>query len=292
MTLTVTRRTPRRVVASVAKALIVRRPLRWMVRRGLVPYGLVEWFPFSAELEIAVAGGAFVYVAASDDPVARRLYWRGLKGWEPETWNAFLPLVARARGFVDVGSFTGVFTLVACASNPTVACVALEPVPRVFARLERNVAANRWTDRVTLVNAAASTTTGTSRFFVPIGPSPDTGHLEASARTPVAAGEWVDVATTTLTAALPPGFPVDLLKVDVEDAEGPVLRGMSDIIAEYRPHIIIEVLASGSYPEAAAVLDAVGYDYFHLTSRGQVRMPTFAPRLGDPNMNYLCVPKP
>jgi FkbM family methyltransferase len=154
-----------------------------------------------------------------------------------------------------------------------------------------NVEANNLMHRVILCPAAAGTADGTSQFFVPIGALPDTGHLKASARVPIARGEWVDVPTTTLATVLPEGFAVDLMKVDVEDAEGPVLQGMAEVIAEHRPSIIIEILAGGSYRQAAEVLDAVGYDYFHLTSRGRIRKATFAPIEGDRNMNYLCLPR-
>jgi FkbM family methyltransferase len=266
---------------------------RELARRGIVPERLVWDMPLDPVFDVRVEGGqSFRYTGSKADVVARHLFWGELTRWESETWREFVPLARQARGFVDVGAFTGTYTLVACAVNPALRCVAYEPVPRVFDRLEANVALNGWGDRVQTVNAAVSTEVGTARFFLPGREFPDTGHLEISERAPREGdGGWVDVPTATLRATVPAELSIDLMKIDVEDAEGPVLRGMGDVVSDQRPTIVIELLCGGSHAEAIAVLDDVGYHYFHLTDRGRVPVANPVPAEGDPFMNYLCIPK-
>ena len=282
----------RSLVAASAKARVARPVLRRLVRCGVIPFERVSLFPFEERLVVGVtAGESFVYRGSSADMVARRLYWEGLTRWEHETMREFVPLARRARGFVDVGAYTGCYSLVSCTVNPHIVCVAFEPVPAVYDSLVANVIANRWQERVVTMRAALSTDVGTARFYLPSREMPDTGHLESSTRAPSEGGAWIDVPTTTLAATLPAGFALDLMKIDVEDAEGPVLHGMADVVAEHRPTIIVEMLASGSYREAVAVLDELGYTYYHLTEAGAQRRTKPAPAPGDRFMNFLCVPR-
>jgi hypothetical protein len=88
----------------------------------------------------------------------------------------------------------------------------------------------------------------------------------------------------------PGGAKVDLMKIDVEDAEGPVVASIANVLARDRPAVVIEMLASGSYEQAVDVLSALGYTFYHLTAEGMVAVDQPTPRVGDPHMNYLCLP--
>jgi len=121
---------------------------------------------------------------------------------------------------------------------------------------------------------------------------PDTGFLDSSLRQSQEAGTWHEVPTTTIAAALPDGFHVDLVKIDVEDAEGPVVESMIDVLTEHRPIIFIEFLATGSYDQAADALAALGYSFVHLTANGRVRVDRPAPESDAEFMNYMCLPSP
>lgn len=284
----------RRGIVAGARAKPVRRVFRAFTLRRGIPVALAWDLEIDDEFEVHVDGDrTFKYSAPEPvDVVGRYLYWTGLRQWERETWREFIPLARRSRGFVDVGAFTGTYTLVACAANPSIRCVAFEPVPDIYRRLATNVQINGWSDRVTVSDAAVSTEVGTARFHLPARDMPDTGHLEASLRTPdTRDGDWIEVPTTTLSAALPADLHVDLMKVDVEDTEGPVVHGMADVLSEHKPTIIIEFLASGSYREATDMLDDIGYEYYHLTSGGRRSVDRPAPVEGDPFQNFLCVPR-
>lgn len=282
-----------RALRLTAKARPIRSFYRQLSHRNRLPIKSVADMPVDRVFNVRVERDArFTYIGGDSDVVGAALYWGNLARWEPETWREFIPLARNARGFLDIGAFTGGFTLVACAVNTDLRCVAFEPVPNVHSRLAENVAINGWSDRALTINAAVSDSIGTSRFFLPSKELPDTGYLETSLRSSGSqTGRWVTVATTTVNASLPPEFPVDLVKIDVEDSEGAVVRGLADMLADNTPAIVIELLASGGYAEVGDVLDEIGYDYFHLTAQGCVSVKHPSPVEGDPFMNYLCVPR-
>jgi hypothetical protein len=74
----------------------------------------------------------------------------------------------------------------------------------------------------------------------------------------------------------------DLIKMDVEGAEGSVLKGARQTIARGRPLLLVEIHAWGS-PESQQVLDLLtelGYDASILESRGQEALCLAKPRIG------------
>ena len=76
------------------------------------------------------------------DAIASRLYWNGLQGHEPEPLSIYQKLVYNAGTVFDVGTRTGLFTLIAGKVNQTIEVHAFEPVPETFGWLVRNVAVN------------------------------------------------------------------------------------------------------------------------------------------------------
>jgi len=125
---------------------------------------------------------------------------------------------------VDVGANWGYFSLLAAATVGDGGTVfALEPDPRQFEALSRNVSANGFR-QVTPLQAAASAEEGRLSLV---------GYDEGQANRgvsrvadPSEPGRRFDVRATSvdlLTAACPQ---VDLVKIDVEGAEDAVLEGM------------------------------------------------------------------
>lgn len=270
----------------------VRLAAQRLSRRGLVPENALQFMHAQEAFSVPLGArrGSFRYLSADADVVGRRLFYTALTRWEAETMREFIPMAQQARGFLDVGAFTGAYSLVAATANPALRAVAFEPVPAVYQRLVANVAVNDLQGRITTVPMAVSDRVGTASFYIPDREMPDTGHLASSSRQSSEAGTWHEVATTTLAAALPAGFAVDLIKIDVEDAEGPVVESMADVLAEHRPAVIVELLASGSHAHAADVLLGLGYRLFHLRPEGRLPVTRPEPVPGDPCMNFLCLP--
>jgi FkbM family methyltransferase len=161
--------------------------------------------------------------------------------WEPETLDAIEDVVKPGVVFLDIGAWVGPTTLYAAALGAAV--VALEADPVAFTHLERNVTANpELSGRVTLIQAAASPTSGTVRLGAPRKLGDSMGslllagktaqHFEAHAITP---GE--------IAAILPHGLLV--LKIDIEGGEygllpaiGPLLPPVTTALVAFHPGLL------------------------------------------------------
>lgn len=175
---------------------------------------------------------------------------------------------------VDVGAHLGHFTL-PLACQPGARVLAFEPIGFVMAQLlERIQAEPRIAPgTVRVLPMALSDTPGWTRLSIPMVPGGPvlqwasiTKDFEAvRARCPQGLMESValDVEVRTLDAfALED---VCSLKIDVEGAELPVLRGARETIARWRPFITCELEerhSAGCTWSVPAYLDALGYEGF------------------------------
>ena len=144
----------------------VRRFLRWpavnaLMRTSLRPFA--RWLPVRALCRLPVVGevtaslpsGARLRLGSDGrDLIASALYWRGLAGYEPETFAALWKVSADVRVLFDVGASTGVFTLAAALEDRTCRVFAFEPGPGMAASLERNIALNGLTNATPVAAAA------------------------------------------------------------------------------------------------------------------------------------------
>lgn len=156
---------------------------------------------------------------------------------EPPEMGLTLHLLRDNSLFVDIGSNIGAFTILASAAVGA-RSVAVEPVPATFARLQRNIAINRVTDRVEIRQLGVSDRPGRLRFSVGLDAM---NHVMREDEP----GPFVEVAVTTLDALIGDRAPT-LIKIDVEGHEEAVLRGASQTLA--RPDVlavIMEVCGAG-----------------------------------------------
>lgn len=157
--------------------------------------------------------------------------------YEPGLMAALAALVGPEAVCLDVGANVGPVTLALSRLCPRGRVHAFEPVPESFAFLERNVAANGAAN-VSLHQVALSDHDGTATI-----------HFEAEATGAafisdhLAAGVPQEVRLQTLDGwAAGAGLDrLDLVKIDVEGAELPVLDGGRETLARLRPVLVVEV---------------------------------------------------
>lgn len=166
------------------------RPLHPLVRVAarLVPGIQAGRLPAPAglaEVSGTAAGARFVLVDPDRCEIAKEFYWGG--GRRPDPADALAldivtALARRADVLLDVGAYTGVFTMAAAAANPGLRAHAFEMVPAVVAGLERNIDRNGIADRAR-VHPTGVGASGT-RMRVPSGeggsalPSFYSAHME------------------------------------------------------------------------------------------------------------------
>jgi FkbM family methyltransferase len=187
-----------------------------------------------------------------------------MRDWESTTQPVLFDLARRAEVFVDVGAYSGIYTLLACVANPRLRAVAFEPNPVKLPQLRSNVIVNGLQDRVTIVGKALSTETGRATLAIPSDDSTASlGGARPDDRT-------VDVAVTTGDDTLG-DLPVGLIKIDVEGFESDVLAGMSRVLVTRRPRIIAECLDPDALKKVRESASGFGYRHvYHLTRDGLV----------------------
>jgi FkbM family methyltransferase len=163
---------------------------------------------------------------------------------------------------IDIGANLGEWTLpLARAVGPAGRMLAIEPAPRAAAALDKTLAANALT-QVELVRCALGDRNGAAEFAVPLVTSArsDTGTAHLGG----AAGH--DVVTVALrrldTLAAERGLDrIDLVKIDVEGHERPVLDGAAATLARFRPVLVLETghEGDGDRPAIHDRLAGLGY---------------------------------
>ncbi len=256
--------------------------LRNLVFAGLTQPAPVPWL------------GSLQFILEPGDEQSCCLMKSGL--YEPE---GLFTVGSRLRGgdiFVDVGANCGIYTLFAArAVGPSGLVVAFEPSKREFARLEANVALNRFT-QVRLHQAAASDASG--EVSLTIAEPRFAGHNtmgERFAYAPVRAHAVAVVPAVTLDAALAHLPRLAMIKLDIEGAELRALRGAEATLARFSPSLLLELyedaLAANGTSVAAVVswLAAHGYRLHDINARtGAITPAVDFPR--GVNRNILASP--
>jgi FkbM family methyltransferase len=282
--------------AKAGRDLMLRRSpglqqvIRVLARRGnLPPRVWRRLHPFGVWTLHAPDGTAFQYNSAfPDDGLARHIVWTDLRHWECTTQPVLFDLARRAKVFVDVGAYSGVYTLLACAANPSLQAIACEPNPNKLPQLAANIAANGLQNRVTVVGKALSSASGRATLALP--PSDDS---QASLRSGRAGERVIDVVVVTGDELLA-HLPVDLIKIDVEGAEPDVLAGMATVLAERRPTVIAECLDQAALQRLRTTATRFGLRHaYHLDEGGSVPVDDgFTHPYRSPNYLFSAEPIP
>jgi FkbM family methyltransferase len=218
------------------------------------------------------------------------LFWNGFgNGYEATSLQIWSRLAPHARVIVDVGANTGIYTLVARCLNPGATVVALEPVERVFRRLQRNIELNGY--NVTLEKLAASDTTGTAVLYDLPSEHEYTASLDWSMLKN--SGDVVKYTVTTsrlddaLSSANLRG--VDLVKIDVEQAEPQVLRGMGRFLSDCKPTLLVEILNPAIARDVMELTRNLGYNIFRVVEQHGLVRATQIEATEFEERNYLLV---
>ncbi|GAB4370546.1 MAG: hypothetical protein Kow00121_11340 [Elainellaceae cyanobacterium] len=188
-----------------------------------------------------------MYYFHGRDQVVNRVRSSGLNSYETP-----LPLVlshcikAFPGTFLDVGSNSGFFSLLAVASGAT-RVVAFEAFKPIFELLECNVALNGFPDKICLEEIAISNFEGDLNLYIPIN-NLDLIETSASLESSFKAGHSQILPVRALTIdtyasqKLDESECISLIKIDVEGHETAVLSGALKTVHHHRPIIFIEIL--------------------------------------------------
>jgi FkbM family methyltransferase len=187
--------------------------------------------------------------------------------WEPEVTQTIDRTVLPGMTVADIGAQSGFYSLLLSKRVGTQGrVIAFEPLPANYRLLEENLRLNK-IENVIVCREAVADRTGQLTFQFPsdepsliagpVLPEDDTGTFAVAC---VSLDEFVSRSEISL----------DLIKIDVEGAEGSVLAGAAKTLQQFHPTLIIELHHAGSQPRLHAVparLQAMGYSIEWLDER-------------------------
>lgn len=179
----------------------------------------------------------------SDSLIMARVYWAGEAGWEPQLVPWWRFACASARRVVELGANVGYFTVQGAGVARDTPYRAVEPHPASAAVLRRNLSVNGLTNVVVVEAAAVSeATVGSVTLNVPeldhYG-TPAGAFVDGEVRGHLAVGSALEVPAAPVAELI---ADADLIKLDVEGQEAPLLRAVVDELSLNTPTIFVEVL--------------------------------------------------
>jgi FkbM family methyltransferase len=221
-----------------------------------------RWLNGEALEPVDLKLGYRIYVRSHDREVGG--YIRDHGEYEPHVTAELMSCLRPDDVFVDVGASLGYYTVLAGRLvGPTGRIVACEPGPQNQTVLSTNVWANRL-DNVEVYQVAVSDQSG----FVLYSPATSNGSIFPFEGDVGSLTVFALVQTRPLDIVLKGFERVNVIKVDVEGAEGLVFRGAALTLKKYRPVLFFEfsppALSSVSRMDAREVLgflELLGYSF-------------------------------
>jgi FkbM family methyltransferase len=267
------------------KGVLGMRVPHWLMRRALVlrpdlrRSGRLPAPRHVREVRGHADGVDFVMLRPDRCVIAKELYWGNGRRPHAEDDLAielFASLAADADVVVDVGAYTGIFTLVAATVNANAHVHAFEIVPAVHRMLLDNVERNVLAGRVTAHLAGVGRPGGS--ITVPEGSGGSALPDFYSTRLHFEEGTKVDlVALDSLVDVVPSGSRV-LMKIDVEGSEDEVLGFGQGFLGSFGPDILCEIL--DGVADSASVessLSPHGYRFFLVREHDLEERPHIVP---------------
>ncbi len=200
------------------------------------------------------------------DPNYWMLYFLGL--YEPDVTRAITTYLQPGGVFVDCGANIGYFSsLAADIVGKDGEVIAFEPLPEVAAIAKANLERNRFAHS-RLINAAVSDKSGSAQLFREHG-APH-GHTSLS-QTALVSADAVPCILVRLDDVIPREIwsRVSVIKLDIEGAELPALRGATELLSQATAKLIVEInpeSARRTGYEVSAIFEYLGekgYDALH-----------------------------
>lgn len=190
-------------------------------------------------------GPVVVYLIAEGDRIAGSLKDRG--PFEPQTLQTWAIMCAQGGTVIDVGAYTGLFSIAARKLGAKV--IAFEPMPKNRARFKENCRFNKVDDHVN--SEAVSDQCGPAAIkFNPIPYTSGASLVRKSGSV-----QPVDLLTIDSLELQS----VRAIKIDVERAEPRVLCGARETLQRCRPELLVEVLGDSEGQAVLEALDGLGY---------------------------------
>lgn len=186
--------------------------------------------------------------------------------WEPEQLAYVAELTERFRRFdkpmfLDIGSYWGLYSLLAMKSGAFAEQYAFEADRHNFAQLQSNLFLNKAAGRIRSINKAVSDQVGVLKF------RDSTTHPEGNRAGASVIGwdedfEGYPVDALPIDQAVAVADRYILMKLDVEGHEAPVLRGLTQTVAKNKVVMQVEIFEQ-HHDQVFAEVEKLGLRVIH-----------------------------
>jgi FkbM family methyltransferase len=230
------------------------------------------------EVEGSVAGATFVMLDPARCENAKQLYWGRGRRPAADDRLALDTVVALARDadvFLDIGAYTGLFTLAVSVAAPSVQVHAFEIVPAVADALVANLVRNTVDVRVAVHREGVGEEGATIR--VPTGEGGSALPSFYSSRMRFEEGDLVPFRSLDSVADMLPEDDRVVMKIDVEGTEDLVFASGQTFLKAFRPDILCEVLPEADGDALEELLAPAGLDRYLVTNSRLEERPRIVP---------------
>jgi len=92
---------------------------------------LLNWpSELTGEIKLKICGKSISYIVTKEDDLSA-VVRSNLKGWEDESRHIFELLSYKSQVVLDIGAYTGIYSLIALLSNSSSKVIAFEPDPKI-----------------------------------------------------------------------------------------------------------------------------------------------------------------
>ena len=227
---------------------------------------------------LTLLDGMMMFVDTRGNDVAPSLLMRGV--WEPEATSLFQRLIRPGDTVLDLGANLGVYTLLAARGvGPGGQVHAFEPNARYADLIGRSLAVNGYMKQVRVHQLALGEVEGKAELVFSWAWGGG-GHLAVDGTELLPTQERQPCRVVALDAMFSdPEFRVDVVKMDIEGAEGRTLRGMwrllerspnARVMFEFAPGLLARHGVGAA--EMIHLLSELGFRFWEIGARSQLRV--------------------
>lgn len=198
-------------------------------------------------------------------------FWEGVEnGWEKISMRLWIDMVKDAKCIMDIGAYTGLYTLVACDLNKEARIFSFEPVTSIFDRMKYNVDINNYNvhcEKIALSNKESNI------YIEKIKDKEFCLDTSLNDQSHIWTENKMEIKTKTLKTIIEKNKieKIDLIKIDVEMHEVELLEGMGKYLSIMKPDMIIEIVKEENAQKVQKLIDGMGYLYFDIDEKNPPR---------------------
>lgn len=281
----------KKIIKTLYKKIPFKKQLFTVVKKiWSPPANIFQHLYFNATITVQAGNGKQFSMVHYGHSIENELFWRGLyNGWEKHSMRIWSQLSEKAEVIFDIGSNTGIYSLVSKTKNPVSEVHAFEPFRAIYNKLVNNVAINGF--EVITNCMAISNYTGNAVIY--------TEDENFAYSVTVNENLWVkdkepfkiDIDTITLKDYIEKNkiSKIDLMKIDVETHEPEVMQGFADYFLRFKPVMLIEILSEEIAEKLNPYFNPALFDFYNIDEHSGVKKVDNLSK--SDYYNFLVVPK-